>query len=75
MKLDKKDIYALFIALGIYLAFHLVLLTIVLSLSIGILFTIWNYIKGESLRGSILWIIIGVVLLPLGYYLYRLIKE
>jgi len=75
MRLDKKDIYALLIALGIYLAFHLVLLTIVLSLSIGILFTIWNYIKGESLRGSILWIIMGVVLLPLGYCLYRLMKE
>ncbi len=75
MKPDKKDIYALFIALGIYLAFHIILLTIVLSLSLGILFTVWNYIKGESLRGSIFWIIIGVVLLPVEYYLYRLIKE
>ncbi len=75
MKLERKDIYALLITLAIFLGFHLVLLTAVLSLSVGILFTVMNYLKGESLRDSILWIIIGILLLPLGYYLYRIIRK
>jgi len=75
MKLDRKDVLALFIALAIYLGFHLVLLAIVLSFSVGITFTILNYIKGESVRGSLIWIIFGLLLLPIGYYLYRIIQE
>ncbi|HIE23285.1 MAG TPA: hypothetical protein EYP68_03550 [Candidatus Korarchaeota archaeon] len=75
MKLDRKDVLALFIALAIYLGFHLVLLAIVLSFSVGITFTILNYIKGESVRGSLIWIIFGLLLLPIGYYLYRIIRE